>query len=167
MTYNILDNKQASDRPNKIGSPILRRSFHALICLVLASLICIGLLPILAKTLLFQLPHPSAAFDCDDGTLFMYDRLSNLGIQATPFVGNLLTTGEKYSEINHIWILVEIGGITIAFDWGTPWFDKQHYEGYPINYQELVEFVKQDQYNSADTIYGEQQTPSVPIPGMP
>ena len=91
-----MDNKHASDRRIKIGSLIKRRLFHALIGLVLVSLTFIGLLPVLTKTLLFQLPQPSATFDCDDGTLLMYNRLSNLGIQATPFVGNLLTTGEQY-----------------------------------------------------------------------
>ncbi len=162
-----MENKQVSSRRKKINNPILRRLFHILICLVLASLTFIGLLPILTKTLLFQLPRPSATFDCDDGTLLMYNRLTNLGIKATPFVGNLLTTGEKYPEINHIWVLVEIGGISIAFDWGTPWLDKQHYEGYPINYQQLVEFVKQDQYNSDGGIYAEQRPASVPTLSTP
>ena len=160
-------NKQTSGKRSFFSSLILRRFFHTLICFVLVSLVFIGLLPILAKTLFFQLPQPSVAFDCDDGTLLMYDRLSNLGIQVTPFVGNLLTTGEKYSEIDHIWILVEIGGMTIAFDWGTPRLDKQHYEGYPISYQELVEFVEQDYYNIAGSIYAEQETASAPIPVTP
>lgn len=160
-----MDKKQASGRRIKIGSPVRRRLFHPLIGLVLVSVIFMGLLPVLAKTLLFQLPSPSAVFDCDDGALLMYERLSNLGIQATPFVGNLLTTDETYAEINHIWILVEMGGLSIAFDWGAPWFDKQHYEGYPINYRELVEFVEQDQYDSAGSVYDEQKTTSVPPPG--
>ncbi len=158
-----MDDKQTSGKRIKITRIVL----HTLIGFVLVSLIFIGLLPVITKTLLFQLPHPSATFDCDDGTLLMYNRLSDLGIQATPFVGNLLTSGEEYSEIDHIWILVEIGGLSIAFDWGTPWFDKQHYEGYPISYAEMIEFVKQDQYKGAGGIIADQKTTSLPIPSAP
>ena len=90
------------------------------------------------------MPHRSADFDCDDATLFMYNRLSKLNIKAAPFVGDLTVIGEKYNDITHIWLLVNIAGIRIPFDWGSYWFDKQHYEGYPVTYDDLLMFVNQD-----------------------
>lgn len=121
-----------------------RKLLPALICISLFGIIFVSLLPILTKTLLFEMPGPSDAFDCDDGVLLMYERLSSIGIKSVPIVGDLDTTGEKYQEIKHVWLLAEIAGINIAFDWGTPWLDRQHYEGYPITYDQLVQFVKQD-----------------------
>lgn len=106
------------------------------------------------------MPSPSPAFDCDDGALLMLDRLSNLGIKAIPMVGDLETTGEKYQEIKHVWLLVEIGGINVAFDWGTPWLDKQHYEGYPITYEQLLQFVEQDRDKA---IYAKQEAVALSI----
>jgi hypothetical protein len=141
-------------RPIKVTITIggfRRRLFQLLVSAFLCLLVLFALFPVLSKTLLFRMPSPSDTFDCDDGTLLMIDRFSSLGIKAIPIVGNLETIGEKYHEITHVWLLIEIGGINIAFDWGAPWLDKQHYEGYPITYDQLVQFVKQD----ASAIYVE------------
>ncbi len=145
--------KKHQSKTTALSNGVRRRLFYSLICLFLFSLTLVGLLPVLSKTLFFHIPSPSPTFDCDDGALLMLDRFSDLGIKATPIVGDLQTTGEKYQEITHVWLLVEIGGIDIAFDWGTPCLDNQHYEGYPITYDQLVEFVKQDRYNSYNDVF--------------
>ena len=69
------------------------------------------------------MPRESATFDCDDATLFMYEGFSRLSIKATPIVGDLMTTGEGYFDSTHIWLLVNIAGIDIPFDWATPRLD--------------------------------------------
>ncbi len=112
--------------------------------LFLFVLVVFALLPVLTKTLLFRLPSPSAVYDCDDGALAMLDRLAALGIEATPVVGDLTRTGEEYRELTHVWLIAEIAGVRIALDWGTPWLDRQHYEGYPITRAKLLEFVEGD-----------------------
>lgn len=90
------------------------------------------------------IPGPSESFDCDDDTLAMYRHFQSLGIDATPIVGNLDTDGEKYMECNHVWLLVKSGGMEIAYDWGIPRFDSQHYEGYTITLDYLLHAVEQD-----------------------
>jgi hypothetical protein len=54
---------------------------------------------------------------------------------------------EAYMESNHVWLLVKSGDGDIAFDWGTPRFDRQHYEGYIISLDTLLEAVAQDRQN--------------------
>jgi hypothetical protein len=95
-------------------------------------------------------PHvgkPTATYDCDDETLDMYLHFEGLGLKCTPVVGNLETTGENYSHCNHVWLMVTMGNRQIAYDWGTPRFDKQHYEGYKISYDYLLYVVEQDKKN--------------------
>ena len=94
------------------------------------------------------LPESSAAFDCDDGTLAMYQHFESLGIEATPIIGNLKTTGEAYMDSNHVWLLVKSGDKEIAYDWGTPRFDRQHYEGYTISLDYLLQAVEEDKQDS-------------------
>lgn len=90
------------------------------------------------------MPNASPDFDCDDGTLLMFTRLSRFGISATPLLGNLKKTGEAFMESDHVWITANILDLNIAFDWGSQRFDTQHYEGYPITYEQLLELVEQD-----------------------
>jgi hypothetical protein len=89
-------------------------------------------------------PAPSAAFDCDDSTLAMYRHFQSLGIESVPIIGNLKMNGEAYMESNHVWLLVKTGDGEIAYDWGTPRFDRQHYEGYTISLDYLLNVVEQD-----------------------
>ncbi len=126
------------------SSAAWRRRFRFAGGLFLFVLVVFALLPVLTKTLLFGLPVPSDVYDCDDGTLAMLDRLAALGIEATPVVGDLDKTGEEYRELTHVWLIVEIAGVRIALDWGTPWLDRQHYEGYPITRAKLLEYVEGD-----------------------
>jgi hypothetical protein len=74
----------------------------------------------------------------------MYDYFQDLGIEATPFIGNLKMDGEAYADSNHVWLLVKSGGWEIAYDWGTPRLDPQHYEGYEISLGQLLAAVEQD-----------------------
>ena len=94
------------------------------------------------------LPEPSAEFDCNDGTLTMYRHFQRLGLESVPIIGNLDLDGEEYMECNHVWLLVKAADITIAYDWGTPQFDGQHYEGYTITLDELLYAVDEDRKDS-------------------
>jgi hypothetical protein len=96
------------------------------------------------------LPEASPTFDCDDATLAMYRHFQSLGIESTPIIGNLKMDGEAYMESNHVWLLVKSGDREIAYDWGTPRFDRQHYEGYKISLDFLLSAVEQDQQGSGE-----------------
>jgi len=86
----------------------------------------------------------SETYDCDDSALAMYNYFQGLGIEATPFIGNLKMDGEAYADSNHVWLMVRSGGWEIAYDWGTPRLDRQHYEGYEISLEQLLAAVAQD-----------------------
>ncbi len=108
-------------------------------------------LPRLSPVIFPVLPGPSPTFDCDDGTLDMYRHFQGLGIESTPIVGNLDMNGEEYMESNHVWLLVKSGDRDIAYDWGIPRFDRQHYEGYTISLDYLLYAVAEDK-KSADLL---------------
>ncbi len=100
--------------------------------------------PRLSSIVFPSLPRASATFDCDDCALAMYQHFQSLGIESTPIIGNLKMDGEAYMESNHVWLLVKSGDGEIAYDWGTPRFDRQHYEGYKISLDMLLSAVEQD-----------------------
>ena len=116
-----------------------------IITFIFISVAIIVTLPKLSPVIFPALPEPSPTFDCDDGTLDMYHHFQNLGIQSTPIVGNLDMQGEEYMDCNHVWLLVRSGDRQIAYDWGIPMFDSQHYEGYTISLDYLLYAVDQDQ----------------------
>jgi len=93
---------------------------------------------------IFRLPASSLDFDCDDATLLMMDRLSRIGITATPILGNVTETGETYLDSDHVWLLADMGDWHIALDWGIVRLGRQHYEGFQLTYTELLYFVDQD-----------------------
>ena len=111
---------------------------------VLASLAVLLALPHFSPVLFPRVSEPSAAFDCDDSALETYRYFQDLGIESTPIVGNLEMDGEEYMESNHVWLLVRSGDLEIAYDWGTPRFDRQHYEGYTISLEYLLYAVEAD-----------------------
>jgi hypothetical protein len=94
------------------------------------------------------IPPYSDTYDCDDAALAMYNYFQDRGIEATPFIGNLKMDGEAYADSNHVWVLVRSGGREIAYDWGTPRLDRQHYEGYEISLEQLLAAVAQDRQGS-------------------
>jgi hypothetical protein len=107
--------------------------------------IVVGLtFPRLSSIVFPSVPPPSPSFDCDDSTLMMFRHFQSLGIEATPIIGNLKMTGEAYMQSDHAWLLVKSGDLEIAYDWGTPRFDKQHYEGYTITLDQLLSAVEHD-----------------------
>lgn len=114
----------------------------------------IVLLPAFSITFFMDLPRRSTDFDCDDATLFMYRRFSELAINIEPIVGDLNLTGEKYEEISHIWLLVNVAGVKIPFDWGSFWLDRQHFEGYTVSYDSLQMFVQQDRQQVSSILPG-------------
>ncbi len=118
---------------------------------VFISLAILLTLPQFSPVLFPRVSEPSANYDCDDATLEMYRYFQGLGIEATPIVGNLHMDGEKYMECNHVWLLVKSGDTEIAYDWGTPRFDRQHYEGYTISLEYLLYAVAQDRHGD-DTV---------------
>ena len=102
-------------------------------------------LGMLAGTVAFpDVPASSESFDCDDGALAMYDHFLKAGISARPVIGNLEMDDEAYQDSNHVWLLVSFGGREIAYDWGLPRLDRQHYEGYEISLAELQAAVAAD-----------------------
>ena len=111
---------------------------------ILASLAVLLALPHFSPVIFPRVSQPSAAFDCDDSALETYRYFRELGIEATPIVGNLDMDGEDYMESNHVWLLVRSGDLEIAYDWGTPRFDRQHYEGYTISLEYLLYAVEAD-----------------------
>jgi hypothetical protein len=94
------------------------------------------------------LPEASSTFDCDDATLVMYRYFEDLGIESTPIIGNLEMEGEAYMDSNHVWLLVKLDDREIAYDWGTARFDHQHYEGYRISLDFLLNAVAHDKQGS-------------------
>ena len=88
--------------------------------------------------------QPSPSFDCDDAALAMYRHFQNMGIESVPIIGNLDLKGEEFEESNHVWLLVDSGGRQIAYDWGSPRFDSQHYEGYTVSLDFVLSAVAED-----------------------
>lgn len=101
-------------------------------------------LPRLNTAIFPEVPEPSASYDCDDGTLYMYRHFQSLGVKATPVLGNLDMSGEGYYDCDHVWLMVNSGDYRIAYDWGLPQFDKQHYEGYTVDLDYLLYAVNAD-----------------------
>ena len=119
----------------------------------------IVLLPRLSPVIFPDVPEPTPTFDCDDSTLYMYRHFQRLGIEVTPIFGNLDVDGEEYLGCNHVWLLVKSGEKNIAYDWGEPQFDKQHYEGYIVNLDYLLYAVADDMNNGTMPGSREQLTP--------
>jgi hypothetical protein len=111
---------------------------------------------IFVVALAFACPGPitptasSDTYDCDDSALAMYHYFQGLGLEATPIIGNLKMDGEEYMESNHVWLLVRSGEWEIAYDWGTPRLDRQHYEGYEISLEMLIAAVEQDRQGTGE-----------------
>lgn len=97
-----------------------------------------------AWVLLPDVPAASASFDCDDASLAMYLHFQKVGLSARAIAGNLHENGEDYAEADHVWLLVNVLGREIAWDWGMPCFDAQHYEGYEITLDDLLTAVAAD-----------------------
>ena len=108
--------------------------------------------PLLMRMVFFRMPAYSATFDCDDGTLLMMERFENIGITSTPILGNLKATDEQYGECDHVWLLADMFGRQLAFDRGVYYSGGQHYEGYLLSKEELLEFVAQDMEPVSQTV---------------
>lgn len=109
-----------------------------------ACTIVLAALPRTSQVFYPPLPEPSDEFDCDDSALYMYRHFQQLGIESTPVIGNLDVDGEAFMESDHIWLMVKSGDNVIAYDWGEPRFDRQHYEGYPVDLDTLLYAVAED-----------------------
>ena len=123
-----------------------------IVAFVFISLAVVLTLPRFNPVLFPHVGEPSATYDCDDSALEMYRQFQARGIEATPIVGNLDMNGEAYLESNHVWLLVRSGDREIAYDWGTPRFDRQHYEGYTISLDYLLYAVAEDRRGSDSTV---------------
>ena len=110
----------------------------------IAAAVMLGL-PQLSPVLFPKVGVTTETYDCDDETLDMYRHFEKYGIESTPVVGNLDMSGESYILSNHVWLMVKAGNKQIAYDWGTPRFDRQHYEGYKISLDYLLYAVAQDE----------------------
>ena len=130
---------------------VLNGRIYTVLTFIVIALALLSVLPRLCTFAFPSIPQPSETYDCDDGTLDMYRHFEELGIESTPMVGNLDMTGEAYMESNHVWLMVRAGDREIAYDWGFPRFDRQHYEGYPISLEYLMHAVEQDRVGT-DTL---------------
>jgi hypothetical protein len=117
---------------------------HSPVIITLFSIAMLLFYPLVVRDVFFHIPAYTATYDCDDATLLMFNKLSALRFTVTPILGNLEMTGEKYAESNHLWLLANIAGRPVAFDWGVQYLDRQHYEGYLLTYNQLIGFVQQD-----------------------
>jgi hypothetical protein len=118
--------------------------YFKIITFVFITLTVLLTLPRLSRTIFPPIGKPSATYDCDDATLDMYRHFQSEGITAVPIVGNLEMDKESYEQSDHIWLLVRSSGKEIAYDWGLPRFDRQHYEGYTVSPGILLEAVAAD-----------------------
>jgi hypothetical protein len=118
--------------------------FFKIITFVFLALAVLLTLPRLSQAVFPQVQDASVTYDCDDATLDMYRQFQANGISATPIVGNLDMDNEDYENSNHVWLLVKSGDKEIAYDWGVPRFDRQHYEGYTISLDSLLEAIAAD-----------------------
>ena len=97
-----------------------------------------------AWVLLPDVPSASVSYDCDDASLAMYRHFASVGLSARLVAGNLEKDGEDYEDADHVWLLVNVLGREIAWDWGLPRFDAQHYEGYELSLDDLLTAVAAD-----------------------
>jgi hypothetical protein len=130
--------------------------YFKILTFVFLALTVVLTLPRFSPVLFPRLPAPSPAYDCDDATLAMYRYFQGLGIESIPIVGNLDIEGEDYAQSNHVWLLVKSGDREIAYDWGLPRFDRQHYEGYTITLDYLLYAVGEDVKTGGPTIAAER-----------
>ncbi len=112
-----------------------------LIGLFVISILCIiiGSIPQIMK-----ISSSSPEYDCDDATLQAYNFFTQIGIKTQPVAGDLKRASVSLSDIDHVWLIAELGPIKLAFDWGRPCFDRSHYKGYEISVQRLEEWVIED-----------------------
>ena len=129
---------------NKNGMGNFSGGIFKIVTFIFIAMTVVLTLPRLSPVIFPSVPKPSPEFDCDDGTLSMYRHFESLGIESTPIVGNLEVEGEEYMQCNHVWLLVKSGDRDIAYDWGVPRFDRQHYEGYTISLDYLKYAVAED-----------------------
>jgi hypothetical protein len=129
--------------------------FLKVLAFILAGLAVLLCLPHFSPVIFPPVSEPSATFDCDDATLEMYRYFEDRGIESTPIIGNLHMDGEEYMECNHVWLLVKFGDLEIAYDWGAPRFDRQHYEGYTISLEYLLYAVGADRRGGNTMVAGD------------
>ena len=129
---------------NNIRMAYYHRGIIKIMMFLAACTIVVTTLPRLSPVIYPSVPVPSTEFDCDDGTLSMYRYFQQMGIESTPIIGNLNSTGEEFMESDHVWLMVKSGDNTIAYDWGEPRFDSQHYEGYAVDLDALLHAVEED-----------------------
>jgi hypothetical protein len=136
---------------NYTGMRFFSGGFYKILTFIFVALTVTLTLPRFSPVLFVSLPQNSPSFDCDDAALAMYRHFQELGIESTPIVGNLDLEGEAYEQCNHVWLLVKSGDREIAYDWGLPRFDRQHYEGYTISLDYLLYAVAED-FQGANTL---------------
>lgn len=90
----------------------------------------------------------STDWDCDDAALFIYEYFSQYEeYDPAIVIGDLQKTDENilHLEFDHVWVIVNVEqNYWIAYDWGKPCFDEQHYEGCIITYDELLKAIEYD-----------------------
>lgn len=117
---------------------------QAFVILILLTVGWCGYQWVESNYLAIDMPEPSETFDCDDSTLYMMQYFSDKGNDVYPVMGNLEMEYERPQDCNHAWLMVKLLGAWIAYDWGSPQTDNQHYEYYQLTKEQLVKAVQAD-----------------------
>ncbi|MCJ7425975.1 MAG: hypothetical protein MUO17_02380 [Dehalococcoidales bacterium] len=95
-----------------------------------------------------NMPIASDNFDCDDSALFLYEYFTSEGYECSIVVGNLEMQDETFFQCKHVWVMVTSSdGKNLAYDWGVPRFDQQHYHGFTLTPDQLKDIVALDLLN--------------------
>jgi hypothetical protein len=71
--------------------------FFKIVTFIFITLSVVVVLPRFSPVVFPPVKAPSAAYDCDDAALDMYEEFQRWGIEATPFIGNLNEDNETFS----------------------------------------------------------------------
>jgi hypothetical protein len=75
----------------------------------------------------------------------MHEYFTSQGFECTIVVGNLEMENEAFYQCKHVWVIVTSPDKkNLAYDWGVPQFDKQHYHGFSLTPKQLREVVLSD-----------------------
>ena len=128
-----------------------RRLYYALVAFTASLALFVWVIcttipePLLMSPNVPDMPAASEDFDCDDSALFMYDYFTAKGYECVIVTGNLELEKETFFECNHMWVIVICPNeASIAYDWGSPCYDRQHFEGFIITYEQLEGIVATD-----------------------
>lgn len=83
--------------------------------------------------------------DCKNAAVYMHTYFDRQGYEVYLVVGNLERDNETLVECNHTWVMVLLHEpYWVAYDWGNPCFDEQHYFGYKVPIESLLTIIEKE-----------------------